>query len=180
MSFGFIDAKAWPYLARLDNLDILELNEMMLDDGSEFNQMLMNIPTKLQRFRIKTKEIIDAVAVKILLRKAVNLFAFEVNSPELKVDNETFDDMLAIIKRRPQQLILKMTIYGNGQQVFVPAWKIKENVNTLDVTQLKSDSNLTFPHNVFDILETDFEIESESSDGEFALIEDKDILNEEE
>lgn len=102
-----------------------------------------------------------------------------MNSLELKVDSEFFDDMLAIIKRRPQLLILKITIYGNGQQVFVPVWKIKENAKTLDVTQLKSDSNLIFPHNVFDILETDFEIESESSDGEFALIEDEDISDEE-
>lgn len=179
LSFGFIDAKAWPYLARMDNLDILELNEMMLDDGSEFSQMLMNIPSKLQQFRIKTNETIDDVAVKILLQKAVNLFAFEVNSFELTVNNETYDYMLAIIKRRRKPVILNMTIYGNGHQVFVPVWKIKENVKTLDIKQLTSENNFIFPQNVFDILETDFEIGFESSDGGFAFIEDEDISDQE-
>lgn len=179
LSFGFFDSKAWSYLAHMDNLKILELNEMMLDDGSEFYQMLANIPSKLQQFRIKISEVIDAVAIKILLRKAVNLFAFEVNSLELTLNSETYDDMLAIIKRRPRPVILEMTIYGNGQQVFVPAWKIKENVKTLDIKQLKSENHFIFPKNVFDILETDFEIESESSDGEFAFIEDGDISDQE-
>lgn len=72
-----------------------------------------------------------------------------------------------------------MTIYGNRQQVFVPAWKIKENVKTFDIKQLKSENHFIFPKNVFDILETDFEIESESSDGVFAFIEDEDISDQE-
>lgn len=165
---GFINVECVESLGKMVNVKKLELKRIDLIGSLQFDEVLIGLPVQLQELHIKMSQYFNTTAVKKLLRKAVHLKILKIESFDLFVNADTYNEMLAIIKNRPDATNneLTMVIYGDELQLDVPNEMMQKQyleIITMDPLNL----------NLYDFFESDIEpgTDSEPDSDDFDLLD---------
>lgn len=160
LAHGILNEKAAKMFAQMDKISRLELNKIKTEEHTDLGTLLKNLPPCLQELHIKTEQSFNVQKLKVLLTKLVYLSIIRIDSPNLLISFDAYNELIEILKKRPEMINLKFVIYGNGLQLMVPKKVYDANKFWLEINEEKREQKPIFHRFLYD--DTDSELSDDS------------------
>lgn len=170
IAHGILNEEAAKMFAQMDKISCLELNDIKTENNNGLGAMLEHLPPCLQELHIKTDRPFNIQKLKVLLSKLVNLSTIRIDSPDLFISLNAYNEFIEILKKRPEMINLKFVIYGNG--LAVPKNVFDANKFWLEIKSEKRGQKPMFPRILYD--DTDDEDDEDDDFDNFEDFNDED------
>lgn len=131
-------------IAKMATIKILKLNSVNGLNESHIVTIAKQLKL-LVELRVKMKATISQNGIKEIVRAANRLKCLNLDTSGLVIDIETYQTLLATVKKREVHNKLELTIYGNGKQLAVPNEMLNEkNEEWLTVKELNRAQHSMF------------------------------------